>query len=554
MPLKEEKWGQGTGGEIVLQNKEYNYSSATLNTSSYYYNIANMLQCVTENNQAPTRIMTTSYFYNSILTPQIDSTFDPIILLLPTGTTDISQASDIIPGILLKVEYPKQTVEKYWYQYLSANSIVVNTNESTRNYDPSRGMIYYKPWKTEFSFDDKILTSYKGYDLLENPIIEVNINRFYSSIKYDLFGRITKLFLPGSFNPQENLNVSEVPENNSSGSISYVYDDLNNRISSKSYMNFLTGQSVEIVDQYDALGKHISSEKNNTKVFNKTYNGFGQLVSEEVYPKGDAAKITKSYSYDYLGRILSIFIGDAESGYAIDNYSYNIENGSFTRNSKTVNYVRKNTVTDANGKTIVTYFDLIGKKVAEQIGANNPTLFEYNEAYQLIRVITPEGLETTYTYDNLGYLSSKTSIDEGSYNYKYNKFGELRYQFHTTQTPFELLFHNYDKLGRLISTGKRSITQNTFNDLNPDIESTDDSDQQKLLLVNIYDDIANRSDYSTVFSGFAMPVAQDQIHNTKGRLAVTAYRDTTSNGAKWKYKVYSYDPMGNVEKTYLKEL
>lgn len=552
LPLVDKIYGKTTpsSSENVISQRSYSYSTSTCQNGSNW-EIKNLLHQITDNDQS-TRKNYTYLWYNSVTgTSSYASNSLRVVRLLANGYPAWPLA-----GSLRQTDYPKGTTENLNYIRFSFEEtppvigIVVPYTGSNYNVNKIPVTKQWMPWQKTIAFDNTSLTTTTSYDAAGNLEAEIDINGYFQGYKYDDIQRMTTAAFPGSFYAYAPDEPN--PMNNTAGSVNYTYYDNHNKIHGLSNMDLGSGKSFEFEDQYDALGNMLDKyEKNDSnileKVTSKSYNGFDLLVKEIVYAAGTSQYINRFSGYDYLGRITAV-----QTGNAAQTYTYNLTPGSFSRSGYTVNYVRSNTVADAEGKSVVTYLDNTGKKVAEQIGTNSPTLFLYNEAYQLTSVVTPEGKVTSYTYDELGFLTSKTSPDEGTYNYKYSKYGELRYQFHTTQTPATLLFHNYDKLGRLQVTGTRSINQGQFNSLNPDVNSADDNSASNMILVNVYDDISGLSSayYSAVFSGFSLP-AGVTLNNIKGKLAITAYRNTTSSS--WSYKAYSYNPQGQVEKEYLKE-
>ena len=138
--------------------------------------------------------------------------------------------------------------------------------------------------------------------------------------------------------------------------------------------------------------------------------------------------------------------------------------------------------THESGKTKETYYDIGGNIAAEKLGTNSPLIYHYNSINQLTSVVSPAGLTTSYTYDGFGNIASKTNPDEGTYKYKYDTNSNLRFLFHTTASPLELTFNTYDPLNRLVSTGVKSTTATEFNNLNPDILNSFESDTSKLVV------------------------------------------------------------------------
>ena len=206
-------------------------------------------------------------------------------------------------------------------------------------------------------------------------------------------------------------------------------------------------------------------------------------------------------------------------------------------NIGSVSYFEKVKFTDESGKTKETYYDIGGNIAAEKLGTNSPLIYHYNSINQLTSVVSPAGLTTSYTYDGFGNIASKTNPDEGTYKYKYDTNSNLRFLFHTTASPLELTFNTYDPLNRLVSTGVKSTTATEFNNLNPDILNSFESDTSKLVVAYMYDKYTASGVFPVTSYGSALT-------NLKGRLAATAFRD--KSGFQWGYKLYDYDYNGRI--------
>ena len=195
---------------------------------------------------------------------------------------------------------------------------------------------------------------------------------------------------------------------------------------------------------------------------------------------------------------------------------------------------------DESGKTSWQYLDAVGNKVAERLGnesANdNLTLFVLDDVYRTEKVGSPEGLVTQYSYDNFSNINQKTTPDDGTYYYGYDKYGNLRRQYHNS-SPTEVIYNNYDDLNRLTSSG--IFSNSTF-----DVDGADVGSTATHVLVNMYDTYSAAGVFSQVnFTGSGLTPSTD-LKNLKGRLVGTAYRDKP--GDPWDFKFYSYDHLGRV--------
>lgn len=184
--------------------------------------------------------------------------------------------------------------------------------------------------------------------------------------------------------------------------------------------------------------------------------------------------------------------------------------------------------------------------MAEKRG-DSCTVFLYDGLSRLTNVITARGLVTAYEYDELGFLKSKTTPDEGKINYKSDKYGNLRFVYYSSESqsgPYTVYFSNYDQLHHLKTKGSFQITNAAaWNSLNPDVLSSDEGMNHNWLVVNLYDKTNQTTSPFNGIPGYSR-------NNLKGRLSQTAFRDKTSDN--WNYKLYSYDPSGRVSFYWIK--
>ncbi len=361
-----------------------------------------------------------------------------------------------------------------------------------------------------------------------------------------------------------NYYVTVSGSEHSKSSYIYNYDDDSLFVFATS--NFIKDEndnsSIKQKDEFDALGQLIkNSVKNSSNNFVAKkimkYNYLGLPVETKT---GTGVKTTNEYNF--LGDITKTRLESLNPS----TVEYNWTEGNITNGSYTVHYFENKVFKDADNKTRTEYFDKAGNKVAEKLGNNTPTIFQYNDIYQLVKVVSPEGKETTYEYDELGYLKSKTTPDENKYQYKYDKWGNLRFTFHKASgDPWNIYFNAYDVINRLITTGIVSMKQHpnwnfwvndfgletaiqkVWEDLNPDTDNNffDETDENLLVVRKVYDNYTNEGIFSAV-----PPESAIDYNNYKGRLAETAFRDKP--GEPWNFKIYEYNYSGNVKKYHVK--
>jgi len=217
---------------------------------------------------------------------------------------------------------------------------------------------------------------------------------------YDAKGRLEKTSLPFRTTPSL-WNI-------------YTYDAYNRPI-------ILTEASGKITN-WSYSGNSVTETKNGI-ASTKIQDGSGQLVSVTdpggtisytLRPDGQPVSVTApgnvvtSFSYDDYGRKTSI--SDPSAG--TKSFSE-----SFGGNQKTV------VVTDANGKTITTMYDVYGRVIS----INRP---EFN---------------TLYVYNSDGLLESETSTNETSKIFTYDDFGRITADNENAMGIS--LTHNYTYLG-----------------------------------------------------------------------------------------------------------
>ncbi len=140
-------------------------------------------------------------------------------------------------------------------------------------------------------------------------------------------------------------------------------------------------------------------------------------------------------------------------------------------------------LTDANGNVTKTYMDNLGRVIMEEhpIGEDHiqnadgsitmttgnvvaQTWFVYDPEGRLIKVVDPSGKESTYEYNSLGVVIKKTTVDKGTSELRYDKYGQIRFIRDqkdidvTTSNTFntdQFAYWKYDEWGRIVETGQK---------------------------------------------------------------------------------------------------
>lgn len=186
-----------------------------------------------------------------------------------------------------------------------------------------------------------------------------------------------------------------------------------------------------------------------------SYNDDGSL---DTYTKSDGTRL--SYEYDNLGRVTSDGVNDYE-------YDSKLRLESVSGNGKTISFgydgFNRVTSTSSNGQSNSygydkngnctsingTSYDYDGLNRLKSLKFNSKTItYTYRKDSQLEKVTYPNGMTTTYGYDAVGRLTSKTTkLGNGTviagYSYTLDNVGNIVSQ--TAQEPYgDILLDNKD--------------------------------------------------------------------------------------------------------------
>ncbi|MCT4597257.1 MAG: DUF6531 domain-containing protein, partial [Vallitalea sp.] len=249
--------------------------------------------------------------------------------------------------------------------------------------------------------------------------------------------------------------------------------------------NNLTQKSIEGKDQeqyylYNQLGR-LQATISNNGIEKYNYNKNGLITDKTInnkimlrynYNKNNQIKSLTdlqgniiNYTYDNQSRLAEV--KDNNNILATYNYSDNQLNGVTYNNGISINYnynkdnqITKMTHKDNNDKAINTYnyiYDLNGN-IIEKLENQQPTKYQYDELYQLTKVIYPDSTQESYTYDISGNRQRKTlkktildndyspQVKETTTRYQYNKLNQLT----KTIDNDIITTYNYDDNGNLI--------------------------------------------------------------------------------------------------------
>ncbi|MDR6157658.1 RHS repeat-associated protein [Chryseobacterium sp. SLBN-27] len=278
------------------------------------------------------------------------------------------------------------------------------------------------------------LSSYATYNPLMDTVLEyTDVTGNKMKYNYDGYGRPLSVISPNDL-PSTNTilyEYSHTPVTLSNGNTLYLFtaktihqDPYNNNdIETISFAD-VTGDVIQVKKDIE-----IDNEEKMSVSGRVINDNLGRAVMQyhPVFENKDALindKLTLSLSqyttsavYDYKDRTLS---STDEAGNSVNN-NFFIESNRFrtetTQMQNASAEIKTEVFADAEGKTVETRNHLPWQSVN--------THFNYNEIGEIMRVVDPEGLETSFTYDMGGRRLSQNHPDRGQTTYTYSKAGQL---------------------------------------------------------------------------------------------------------------------------------
>ncbi|MBQ7047567.1 MAG: RHS repeat protein, partial [Clostridia bacterium] len=253
---------------------------------------------------------------------------------------------------------------------------------------------------------------------------------------------------------------------------SYTYNSKNGKLVSTSYGNGFTVTNV-----YDQLDRLVQVKYNNVVAYTVSYNGDGS-VAKVV---DDRSGITTEYEYDSLGRLIHATEYETASKTAVlgteNRYdSYGRPVGSeyalpgiqitygvtYKENSNLVSGFSQHNKTDYNLNGKYYTYDALERLTGVRTYANGLTVYEESYTYvpkstrtsSLVATHTVDGVTYSYTYDNLGNITSVSENGTLRANYYYDSLGQLREvsyysDLYYSDNYFDSYEYNYDKSGNI---------------------------------------------------------------------------------------------------------
>ena len=272
-----------------------------------------------------------------------------------------------------------------------------------------------------------------------------------TSFAYDNNDNLTSMTDPAShttsFEFDKNDNMTSIT-NAKGGVTSMSYDNATDWLTSVSF----AGSTKQF--EYNDDGSVDTYTKPDGTTLSYSYDNLGRITNDGV----------NSYSYDSQLRLSSITGGGKTLSFTYDGFN-RITGTSFDGHSNSYTYDKNGNCTSVNNTTYA--YDKLNR-ITSVTFSGKTISYTYRKDSQLSKVTYPNGMTTTFGYDAVGRLTSKsTKLSNGTvvagYSYTLDKVGNITKQ--TTTEPYgdisltnEETSYTYNSGNRITKAGSISFT------------------------------------------------------------------------------------------------
>ena len=390
----------------------------------------------------------------------------------------------------------------------------------------------------------------KTYDAMGNVLTVTDDNNNTTTYQYNSMNKVSRVVnaVAGATVYEYSAAGDLISETDALGNIkSYTYDTYGNKLTFKDAKNNVTTYT------YDANNNLLTVKDSLNNVTTYTYNCHNQVVTVK-----DAKNNVITYGYDVLGRRTSIT--DAKNNTFTTTYDANgnvlktVDAKGNTISETTYNNLNLPlTVTDATGKTTIYTYNALGKVATVRDSMNHVQEYAYNSRGQNTSVEDALGNTSTavydvlgnitklvgplahilmggtsYTYDDMGRLTSESTSSGGTVTYGYNALN-IKNQVKNARNQVRNYFH--DALGRVTGyTSPEDSVSYTY-DANGNVLTVTDSHGT---ITRTYDALNRVTSYTDTYNK-TIGYEYDQV----GNLTKITYPDNTA-------VTYAYDANRNL--------
>lgn len=177
------------------------------------------------------------------------------------------------------------------------------------------------------------------------------------------------------------------------------------------------------------------------------YDTYGRVSGTSVPYYANGSVYWSNSTYDLLDRTKTVTTPDDENGSQVSSYTYDGFKGTITDPKS------RQTETIKNSQGWVTS-NIRNKSAGSSASDYSAVSYTY-DAIGNLKTTIASGVTTTLTYDDRGRKTEMVDPDMGTWEYRYNIFGELIWQKNANG---QIVTMTYDVLGRMVTRGETEGT------------------------------------------------------------------------------------------------
>lgn len=285
-----------------------------------------------------------------------------------------------------------------------------------------------------------ILTDTYTFDVrFGSPLTHQDSNSLQTSWLYDGFGRTTKVTKPDGTATTTSYNLCQAYGGSTSCATYLAFYVRGYDVAT----NGTTQISPEAQAYFDILGRtalgYVRNFANDNWIVSVTeYNSLGQVNrSSRPYFSSGGSPVWTNFTYDTLGRAVTVTAANGTSDQLVTSYDYNGLTTTVTVDPGSSPHKNQVTTTVRNADSDIDH-------VTDS--ATGTTYYTYDAYGQLLTVTDPAGNVITNTYDRRGRKISSQDPDMKSWTYAYDVLDQLTSQ---TDAKSQTTTLSYDRIGRV---------------------------------------------------------------------------------------------------------